>query len=204
MIDWRVPHGCSRLILVRHAEPDDAVRGRCYGSLDIGLSPTGVAQAKRVVAELANTSIDAAYSSPRIRATQTIAALPVPTTVVPDLREIDFGAFEGMTYEDAEAKHPDIYRCWMETPTEVAFPGGERYADVKRRVRDAAARIRATHAGGCALLVAHGGTIRSLLAEALRMADEDLFRIDIAHASISVLDAFPDGTPIVRLMNHQS
>ena len=73
-----------------------------------------------------------------------------------------------------------------------------------RVVSDSPARIRATHVGGCALLVAHGGTIRSVLAEALRMADEDLFRIDIAHASISVLDAFPDGTPIVRLMNHQS
>ena len=203
MIDWRIPYGCSRVILVRHAEPDDAIRGRCYGSLDIGLSPTGVVQASRVVAELTNAPIDAAYSSPRIRATQTIAALSVPTTIVPELREIDFGAFEGMTYEEAEVKHPEIFRCWMETPTEVAFPGGERYADVKQRVREAAARIRAAHKGGCALIVAHGGTLRSLLAEALRMADADLFRLDIAHASISILDAFPDGTPIIRLMNYQ-
>lgn len=202
-MDWRIPTGCSRLLLVRHAEPDEAMRGRCYGRLDIGLSPNGNAQAARVVAELANAPVDAAYSSPRVRATQTIAALPVPTSIVKDLREIDFGLFEGMTYEEAEAKHPDIFRLWMERPTKVAFPDGEQYADVKRRVRQAAAQIRAAHPLGCAVIVAHGGTLRSLIAEALRMADEDLFRLDIAHASISVIDTFSDGTPVVRLLNYQ-
>lgn len=179
------------------------MRGHCYGSLDIGLSPTGIAQAARVVAELARTPIAAAYTSSRIRAIHTLAGLDVPVTVVADLREIDFGAFEGMTYEHAEAKHPDIFRCWMDRPTEVAFPGGECYADVKRRVCDAAARIRAAHTGSCALIVAHGSTVRILLAEALRMADADIFRLDVAHASVSVIDTFPDGTPIVRLVNHQ-
>ena len=202
-MDWRISPGCSRLLLVRHAEPDEAMRGRCYGSLDIGLSPHGVEQAARVVAELADAPIDGAYSSPRVRATQTIAGLRVQTTIVKDLREIDFGSFEGMTYEEAEAKHPDIFRCWMERPTEVAFPNGEQYADVKRRVRHAAAQIRAAHRFGSALIVAHGGTLRSLIAEALRMADEDLFRLDIAHASISVIDTFADGTPVVRLLNYQ-
>jgi broad specificity phosphatase PhoE len=67
----------------------------------------------------------------------------------------------------------------------------------------AAARIRAAHPSACALLVAHGGTVRTLLAEALGMADADLFRLDVAHASISVIDTFPDGTPIVRLVNYQ-
>lgn len=193
----------SRLILVRHAEPDEAMRGRCYGSLDIGLSSTGLAQAAAVVAELARTPIAAAYSSPRIRAMHTIAGLRVPTSVVADLREIDFGSFEGMTYEDAEAKHPEIFRCWMERPTEVAFPGGECFADVKSRVCNAARRIRAAHPSDCALIVAHGGTVRTLLAEALGMADADIFRLDIAHASISIIDSFPDGTPIVRLVNYQ-
>lgn len=193
----------SRLILVRHAEPDESMRGRCYGSLDIGLSQVGVAQAARVVAELARTPIAAAYCSPRIRALHTIAGLEVPATVIADLREIDFGSFEGMTYEEAEAKHPEIFKCWMERPTEVAFPGGERYANVKRRVCDAAARIRAAHPSDSALVVAHGGTVRTLLADALRMADADIFRLDIALASISVIDTFADGTPIVRLLNYQ-
>jgi broad specificity phosphatase PhoE len=199
MIDWRVPTGCSRLILVRHAEPDEAVRGRCYGSLDVGLSAAGVAQAERLVRALAEVAIDKIYSSPRMRATQTITGLGQPIEVVADLREIDFGDFEGMTYEEAEAKYPAIFECWMARPTEVAFPGGECFTDVKRRVLATVAQIRV--AGGTTVVVAHGGTIRTIIADALRMADANLFRLDIGHASVSILDTFADGTPILRAMN---
>ncbi|HET9625391.1 MAG TPA: histidine phosphatase family protein [Kofleriaceae bacterium] len=202
MIDLRVPPGCARLILVRHAEPDEAMRGRCYGSLDVGLSAHGRAQAARLVAVLARGAIDAVYSSPRQRAIETVAGL-APPRVVADLREIDFGALEGMTYDEVAAAHPALYRRWMEQPTEVGFPGGEHYTDVRARVTAAAAAIRAAHPRGCALIVAHGGTLRVLLAEALRIADADIFRLDIAHASISVIDRFADGTPIVRGLNVQ-
>lgn len=195
------PVGYTRLVLVRHAEPDETVRGRCYGSLDVGLSATGDAQARRLCAKLAKVPIEAVYSSPRQRARDTVATLSWPIQIVDALREIDFGDFEGLTYEDAEACAPDVFRRWMTNPTEVAFPGGECYRDVRTRVRGAAAVIRGKHP--CALIVAHGGTVRTLLAEALRMADADIFRIDIAHASVSIIDTFTDGTPVVRLVNAQ-
>ncbi len=201
MIDWTVPYGCSRLVLVRHAEPAESMRGRCYGRLDVGLSSRGNAQASRLVSVLSSAPIEAVYSSPRRRATETIKGLGRGTSVVDALREIDFGTFEGMTYEEAQAKHPDIYQCWMERPTEVAFPDGERYSDVQARVTAAVAQIRTAHPRACALVVAHGGTLRTILAEALRIEEADIFRIDLAHASISVIDTFDDGTPIVRLMN---
>jgi alpha-ribazole phosphatase len=199
MISWVPPAGCTRLVLVRHAEPDEAMRGRCYGSLDVGLSSTGRAQARRLCAALAEASIDAIYSSPRLRARETVIALPRAVQIVDALREIDFGIFEGLTYEAAAQHAPDVYRAWMTTPTDVAFPGGECYADVRARVRGVAATIRAKHA--CALIVAHGGTVRTILAEALQMDDADIFRLDIAHASVSIVDTFADGTPVVRLVN---
>jgi broad specificity phosphatase PhoE len=142
------------------------------------------------------------YSSPRQRAIETVAGLG-PPRVVADLREIDFGALEGLTYDEVAAAHPAVYRRWMEQPTDVQFPGGEHYVDVRARVTAAAAAIRAAHPRGCALIVAHGGTLRTLLAEALRIADADIFRLDVAHASISVIDFFADGTPIVRSLNVQ-
>lgn len=193
------PPGGTRLILVRHAEPDEAVRGRCYGSLDVRLSSRGRAQAAAVARELDDVTIDAIYSSPRARALMTAAAFQREVVIVEDLREIDFGALEGLTYADAEARYPDVYRVWMERPTVVVFPDGESYAQVPVRVRAAAAVIRRAHAS--ALVVAHGGTVRTLVAEALRMNDADIFRIGVDHASITVIDAFADGTPIVRLLN---
>ena len=193
------PPGGTRLILVRHAEPDEAVRGRCYGSLDVELSPRGRAQAASVARSLEDVEIAAIFSSPRTRALETAAALQREVVIVEDLREINFGALEGLTYADAEARYPDVYRVWMERPTAVRFPDGESYPQLRDRVRAAAAVIRRAHTS--ALIIAHGGTVRALVAEALNMNDRDIFRIAVDHASITVIDAFADGTPIVRLVN---
>ena len=193
------PPGGTRLILVRHAEPDEAVRGRCYGSLDVELSPRGRAQAASVARSLEDVEIAAIFSSPRTRALETAAALQREVVIVEDLREINFGALEGLTYADAEARYPDVYRVWMERPTAVRFPDGESYPQLRDRVRAAAAVIRRAHTS--ALIIAHGGTVRALVAEALNMNDRDIFRIAVDHASITVIDAFADGTPVVRLVN---
>jgi alpha-ribazole phosphatase len=198
------PRDGARLILVRHAEPDDTARGRICGRLDAGLSARGRAQAERLAGSLAGHGIVAVYTSPRVRARETVARVPPRAIVVDDLREIDFGALEGMTYDEAAARHPEVYRCWMERPTEVAFPDGEQYGDLRRRVRSAASAIVAAHPRSCVLVAAHGGTIRTLLAEALGMADRDIFRVAVDHASISVIDRFADGTPLVRLVNASS
>jgi broad specificity phosphatase PhoE len=190
----------SRLLLIRHAEPAEDARGRCYGSLDVGLSDRGREHAR----ELAPTLTDepaAVYSSPRLRALET-AALLFGREPIPDarLREIDFGDFEGLTYEEIERSHPEIYRRWMETPTLVEFPGGESYAVVRRRALEALESIRGRHAGETAAVVAHGGVVRAILAECLAMPDEAIFRLDQPYCSISVVD-WVDGTPLVRSVN---
>lgn len=201
MIDKRIPDGCTRLVLIRHAAPHEVMRGRCYGHLDVGLSAEGHEQAARLALSLADVPLAAIYSSPRRRALDTAYPLGRPVTVVDALVEINFGELEGMTYDDVAARYPELYQRWMAHPTEVAFPGGERYRDVRARVCAAAAQIRAAHPARAAAIVAHGGTVRTLLAEALGLADASIFRIDVAHASIHVVDWYVDGTPVVRLMN---
>lgn len=89
----------------------------------------------------------------------------------------------------------------MTRPTSVTFPGGEGFADLERRVLAIAGEIRGVHAGQTIAVVAHGGVIRALLADALRLAHEDVFRIDQSHGAVSVVD-FLQATAIVRLLNH--
>jgi alpha-ribazole phosphatase/probable phosphoglycerate mutase len=191
----------STLVLVRHAEPVDDMRGRCYGSLDVPLSERGVAQVQSLVARLSDP-YEVVVTSPRTRAAETAAPLAaardVPLHVDERLREIDFGAFEGQTYEEIERTEPELFRRWMETPTEVRFPGGESYADVRERALAAYAEIRTTH--GCAVVVAHGGVIRAGLAAWLGMPDDRIFRLAQRHCGVSVVD-WVDETPIVRLLN---
>jgi len=189
-----------RLLLIRHADPAEEVRGRCYGGLDVGLSARGRERARELAEALGGTGLDAVYASPRRRALETAAALG-PAPIVDDrLRELEFGEFEGRTYDEIAASHPEIYRCWMETPTEVRFPGGESYADLRSRALEAAADLRARHAGETVAAVTHAGVVRAVVADALGMPDGAIFRLGQDYGAVTRLD-WIDGVPVLRLLN---
>jgi alpha-ribazole phosphatase len=177
--------------LIRHAEPDASVHGRCYGSLDTGLSPAGREQAAHLAARLIAEPFTALYSSPRRRATETAEAIAMPhglaIAILPDFRELDFGDFEGRTYDDIAATHPDLYRQWMETPTQVQFPNGESFAQMRERVLGAYRAVRARHDGQTIGLVAHGGVARIVLADALGVPDGNIFRIAQRYGALNLI-----------------
>jgi broad specificity phosphatase PhoE len=186
----------TRLLLVRHGEPAEEAHGRCYGTLDVGLSERGREQARR----LAGLPVDAVYSSPRRRALETAACLGVEPTVDERLRELDFGTLEGRTYDEIEASEPELFRRWMETPTEVRFPGGECYADLQARALAAAGTIRERHDGETVAIVSHGGVIRAILADALAMPPAAIFRLAQDYGAVSELE-WVDGVPVVLRTN---
>jgi alpha-ribazole phosphatase/probable phosphoglycerate mutase len=192
----------SRLVLVRHAEPAEDAHGLCYGSLDVGLSDEGRRHAAELATVLVGTAYDAVYTSPRLRARETAAPLGaargLTPVVVDDLREIDFGDFEGRRYDEIEQSEPELFRAWMETPTRVRFLGGESYADLRLRALRALDAIKAAHT--CAVVVTHGGVARAGLAEWLGMPDEAIFRLGQSYGGITIVD-WLDGTPVLRLLN---
>jgi alpha-ribazole phosphatase/probable phosphoglycerate mutase len=190
----------TRLLLIRHAEPDEDARGRCYGRLDVGLSPTGLASAARLAKSLREVELDAVYASPRLRAVQTAATLTLTPKIDDRLRELDFGELEGRTYDEIERKQPEFFRRWMETPTLVRFPGGESYAELRERVAAAVGDLVAANTDRTVALVSHGGVIRAALAVALGLADDRAFALDVGYARVSVVDWF-GGTTVVRLVN---
>lgn len=192
----------SRLVLVRHAEPEEDARGRCYGSLDVGLSDAGRRSAAALAGRLAGLAFDAVWSSPRLRALDTARpvaeARRLSVACEDDLRELDFGDLEGKTYDEIAASEPVLYRAWMENPTTVTFPGGEGFADLKRRAVAACGRIRRRHES--AVVVTHGGVVRAALAEWLGMPDAAIFRLDQRYCGVTIVDWVED-VPAVRLVN---
>jgi alpha-ribazole phosphatase/probable phosphoglycerate mutase len=190
----------TRLLLIRHAEPDEDARGRCYGRLDIGLSRGGLANAERLARSMSTIELAAVYTSPRTRALQTATALCASPIVDERLREIDFGELEGRTYEEIERERPELYRRWMETPTLVRFPGGENYTELRSRVAACVGEVVSSHAGAVVAVVAHGGVVRTALADALGLPNERAFALDVGYGRVSVVDWF-GSTPVVRLVN---
>ncbi len=194
----------TNLWLIRHGEPANGSRCRCYGSLDVPLSPTGVCQAKAVAQNIPARTLCAIYSSPRIRCLHTAQLIAVhqgcPVTAIGEFSELNFGDFEGRLYDEIAATQPEIYAMWMEHPTDVQFPGGEAFQQMRERVLHAAAKVRHCHAGSSFAIVSHGGVNRIILADALDLAYENIFRIGQRYASISVIRYY-DEHPVVELMN---
>jgi broad specificity phosphatase PhoE len=196
----------TRVWLIRHAEPVVEAHHRCYGSLDVGLSEDGRAQVGEVWEFLRDEGIGVVYCSPRLRAIESAtrrsrAGLETRPTVFQDLREIEFGDFEGLTYDEIAARYPDLYRQWMESPTEVRFPNGECFADMRARVLTAFDEIRREHENETIAIVSHGGVNRILIAWALQIPDDCLFRIAQDYAAVNLLE-FVEGVPIVKLLNY--
>jgi alpha-ribazole phosphatase len=195
---------CLRLILLRHGEPEQAAKGRCYGSLDLGLSQNGRKQIEEKLASIANLRADSLYTSPSKRAIESAAIigafLQLDPILSPEVREIDFGVFEGLTYEEIEKRYPQEYKLWMERPTEVTFPQGESFAQVKARVVRFREFLLSSHPGKTVMTVSHGGANRIMLAEALAIPDAMIFRIDQAYAALNIID-YLTGSPMVRLVN---
>jgi broad specificity phosphatase PhoE len=197
-------HRPTRLVLIRHADPSEDVRGRCFGSLDVPLSPRGERRARHVATMLRRLPIAAVYSSPSRRALETARPLAAVHRLTPieqgDISELDFGIFEGLTFEEIATAHQEVFESWMRTPTDVRFPAGESYAELRRRVIAAVAALRARHRSETFAVVSHGGPIRAVLADVLQLPDDAVFRLDLRYGGVSIVDWIRD-TPLVRLVN---
>ncbi len=154
----------TTLCLVRHGETAWNAERRIQGHLDIGLNDTGRAQARATATGLAGERFAAIYCSDLGRARDTASAAaerltlqPVP---MPSLRERHYGAFQGLTYEEARARFPDQYLRFAARDPAFAFSeGGESLETFRTRIAAALEAIARRHAGTRVLVVTHGGVL---------------------------------------------
>lgn len=194
----------TRVWLIRHGEPAEEARNRCYGSLDIRLSEKGRRQMERVAQHLKAEPAAVIYTSPSSRALESASILAesqsCPLKIAADFREMDFGAFEGLTYDEIAALYPDLYRQWMETPTEIRFPNGENFAEMRTRVLHAFEKILCERENQTIMIVSHGGVNRILIAWALQMPAPCIFRLAQDYAAMNLI-SFIGQTPCVQFLN---
>lgn len=154
----------TELVLVRHGETEYNRAGRFLGHGDEPLNETGRRQARRA-AEIIGSVGGAFWSSDLRRCRETADAIGAGYRCAPELREMDFGAWEGLTWREIRERHPEISarfaRSWMEVPA----PDGESYRDMAQRVIGCCDEIIAV--GGTAVVVTHAGCIRAIIAHYL-------------------------------------
>jgi broad specificity phosphatase PhoE len=198
----------ARWLLVRHGPTTGgAPDGIPYaGWSDVPLGDAGCDQAARLGRRLAAEPLGVAYASDLARARQTLDVLLAgraegpPVRLDPDLRELNFGAWEGLTYADIAAR--------PEGPAvlagERAAPGGESLADLTVRVRrflDRLERDGVAGGDGATLVVAHGGPLRVLLCLLLGLPQTAHWRFRLDHTSLSEVHWEPATGPVLVRLN---
>lgn len=195
-----------RLILVQHAQTSWNAEGRYQGHTDIPLNENGQRQAARLGPRFASEPIHTAYASDLRRASATAAGIADGRGLVvrpePRVRELCFGAWEGLTYAQIRAANPEALAAWEADPEGCAPPGGESLADLATRLRSFLDEVRRCEADAneAVVVVGHRGSLRLLLCLALGLPLRSLWRFRLDAASVSELELHTD-TAVLKLLN---
>ena len=188
----------TRFWWIRHA-PVINPEGRVYGQRDVEADTSNIAA---FVALGRRVPAKAVWIATQLRRTQATAAAihaamelgdgAAPAVAIePELVEQSFGDWQGRTYAEigayGERASVDGHRFWL-APAHSTPPGGESFIDVMARVARAVDRLAAAHSGRDVVVVAHGGTIRAALAQALGLAPEAALALTIDTLSLTRVD----------------
>lgn len=177
----------THIVFVRHGETVGDSVIRLYGATDIALSDAGRRQMQRVAAALAAERFDAVVASPLVRSQESArmcgAACGAPVQVVEGLREIDFGAWEGLTLDEAQARDPETWARWRSEGDTFRFPGGDQRAAFRERIGRTTREVLLSTPGRV-LCVLHKGVIKVALSTVLGLSADEAHRLPIHLGSI--------------------
>ena len=191
------------IYLLRHGEVEGASTRRFIGHLDVPLSAEGERQCAVQAERLRATGLTAVFSSDLGRSRRSAEIIGAPhglrPTIVPALREMDMGRWDGLTATQIKEREPAAFADWMSRIGEFPFPEGESVPDLLARVAPAFDAIVAGHAGQPIAIVAHGGPNRALLCRMLGLPLGRLLAFGQDYAALTVLQEASDGWALRRL-----
>jgi broad specificity phosphatase PhoE len=193
-----------RLLLARHALTDWNSKGRYQGQQDIALGAVGREQAALLANRLAAEHIDEIRTSDLSRARETASAVAaargLPLNEDARLRELHFGAWEGLTREEVRQQYPEALAAWELDPLKTAPPRGETLAQLADRVGAFLASLTLSTAPDRTVLVmGHNGSLQTLICVALGLPPVCRWKFCLAPASLSELNLFAEGAVLTFL-----
>jgi broad specificity phosphatase PhoE len=194
-----------RLLLARHGQTEWNLHARLQGQTDTALSELGERQARALSRRLEHEAVRAVYASDLQRAWRTaelaVAGYGLPPVVRdPAWRELSFGVWEGLTYDEVTAGDPALAARRLEDPADTAPPGGETLSQLAERLLPAAERLRAAHDGETVLVVTHGGPLRVLACALLGLDFNHAWRLQASNGGLSCVRWY-EALPVIELWN---
>jgi len=194
----------TTLYLLRHGEVEARYQGVFGGRIDMDLSPRGHEQAAALAGYLKHKTFDAIYASPMKRVQQTLApyltnGAPRPV-IVPNLHEVDFGAWTGLTFAEVEQKFGAKASSWLDQLAAGTIPGAETAAGYRARIEPCVRELLQRHSGRRVAVFCHGGVIRQMLAILLELPLPKTAGFEIDYASLTEVEVHSHRTE-VQLLN---
>ncbi|MFC1929993.1 alpha-ribazole phosphatase [Chloroflexota bacterium] len=197
----------SRLLLVRHGNTKLNSAERFWGQTDVELGDEGIRQAEQLRDRLATEKIDAVYASNLRRTMKTaeiiVSRHKVDITTCAELREIDFGKVEGLTFAEISQLYPDLAKSLAAWKLQTRFPDGESREEFSDRVHQFLPRLEKHTPEETVMIVAHSGTMRMLICYLMGLEIWHWRQFRISLGSLSIIDSYPQGA-ILSLLNDVS
>ena len=198
----------TTVILCRHGESEGNRDARFGGHSPTPLTALGRTQARATARRLAQTGIDAVFSSDLSRAQETAeiigGVLGLPLEVTPHLRERSVGIFTGLRFEEAQERFPSEYQALLRREPDSAPPEGESYLQCRERAARFLHDVLARHAGQRVLLVSHHLTLYQLVLHILGLetpASGPRVYVRVDNCALHRFEHYEDGVWQVLALN---
>lgn len=194
-----------KVIFIRHGQTEWNTSGRYQGQSDVPLSAEGLEQARHLAEGFPIDKIDAIYASDLTRAMQTAEAVAdrfgLTVHAEPAFRELHFGEWEGLTYDEIVNGWADAMKNFLLHPDVLVVPGGESFQQVQERAMRRLNELLDEHEGQTIAIFAHGAVLRTMLTAALHIPLEYLWSIRQFNTAVNIVRYDKDANPTVELLN---
>jgi len=196
-----------KLILVRHALTVDNQKSRLSGQIDSSISEEGREQIDKITNYLKDFDIDKIYTTTSSRTKDTVKKLSELKSIEiiekESLKEISFGDFEGLTFDEIKDKYPKEFQDMIEKGYEYKYPNGESLIDSYNRVCIELDNIISNNDNRTILICSHGGTIRNIITYLISNSYKYHWNFKIDNGSVTILEV-QDGFTVITAMNNTS
>ena len=187
-------HNCKKILFLRHG--DTCFSGKYIGSFDVPLSAKGLQQIKKIRSFILLQKIEKVFCSPMLRCLQTFEqlalSLSAPVNLEENLREINFGRWEGKSFKEIVETDPDLVDQWSKGYANFTFPEGENIAHFIQRVEQIKSQILSINHHRI-LVISHGGVIRSMICSLLGQSQEKYLQYAVEKGTVSMIEVYENG-----------
>lgn len=194
----------TEIIFVRHGESDMNKEGVFCGWSNSPLTPNGIKQAEKVRDKLKKEKLNLVITSDLDRCLNTASIInsyhKVDMIKESGLKEINFGKWEGLSYNEIHKNFPKESKLWEEDYLNYPVPSGESLREMYTRVNQAFNKIKEKYSKEKILIVSHSGVIRAILSKEICGSVDGYWKFKINNCSLTRLE-YVDGFPVLKAIN---